>query len=44
LIQQFNNAVPADLQDTLNQISERSTDRKDEIVDLLSDEQPRKVG
>ncbi len=45
MIQQSNNAgnaVSSDLQQTLNQIAEWSTDRKDEVIDLLSDEQPRK--
>lgn len=34
--------LPESLQKTLNQIAAQSADRKDEIVDLLNDEQPRK--
>lgn len=34
--------VPEKLQTTLDEISDQLADRKDEIVDLLSDEQPSK--
>ncbi len=36
------NAVPEALQQTLNTIAATMTDRKDEVVDLLCDEQPAK--
>lgn len=36
------NLVSAALQKTLNEVAERLSDRKDEVVDLLSSEQPAK--
>lgn len=36
------NSVPESLQKTLNDLAEQLGDRKDEVVDLLSDEQPSK--
>jgi hypothetical protein len=36
------NSVSESLQKTLNEIAARSADQKDEVVDLLSDEQPSK--
>lgn len=37
-----NNLVSESLQTTLNEIALQLADRKDEVVDLLSDEQPSK--
>lgn len=34
--------LPEELQNTLTEIAAKATDRKDEIVDMLSDEQPTK--
>lgn len=36
------NSVPSALQKTLDEVAGRLSDRKDEIVDLLSNEQPAK--
>lgn len=36
------NAVPEALQHTLNDLAAKMADRKDEVVDLLSGEQPAK--
>ena len=36
------NLVPASLQKTLDAVAGNMSDRKDEIVDLLNDEQPAK--
>jgi len=36
------NLVSVELQKTLNEVAGRLSDRKDEIVDLLNDEQPAK--
>jgi hypothetical protein len=36
------NAVPEDLQQTLNEVAGAMADRKNEIVDLLCSEQPTK--
>ncbi|NJO78992.1 MAG: hypothetical protein HC827_11025 [Cyanobacteria bacterium RM1_2_2] len=36
------NLVPESLQTTLNEVAAQLADRKDEVVDLLSDEQPSK--
>jgi|GEM_PF-5504530 hypothetical protein len=34
--------LPESLQETLNQIASKAADRKDEVVEALSDEQPTK--
>ncbi len=34
--------LPESLQETLNQIASKAADRKDEVVEVLSDEQPAK--
>jgi hypothetical protein len=42
MFQPTENFVSRDLQSTLDQIASGAKDRKDEIVDLLSSEQPKK--